>query len=295
MAKLKKQKKQVNVGKDITTSFLQYEAVLLPTLICLILPLALKDGYYKVGEFKFHVYGWLAGIGLVISLLTLIPYAFFTWKEWNLKEDWKNLSVTDRFVIAYLIFTLVSYFLNNHYLKENLMGYPGWYMGLYAQVTFVLLYFILSRFAKDYVIVIATLAGTSFLAYIFGILHRMLIDPLHTYEGIDPKYYNFLSTLGQSSWYSSFLCTFLPFMMGLYLIGQKKWLHILSGIFCMVGFTTLVSQNSDSAYLAMTGTFMVLGFISVKDGKRMRRLIELAWGLFAAGKIMRLLLLISPN
>ena len=291
----KKNKKPENPGKETMALFLQYSVIMLTVLIVTILPLALKDGYYKIGEFKFKVYGYLMAGGIVILVPMLILYAVFCRKEISLKKIWEDFSLTDKFVMAYFITTLISFFANPKYMKDNFIGYPGWYMGLYAQFTFVFLYFVLSRFAKDYVITLAFLASTSFLAYVFGILHRMLIDPLGTYEGISPIYYNFLSTLGQSSWYSSFLCTFLPLMMGVYLVVDKRWLRIISGIFCMTGFTTLVSQSSDSAYFAIVGTFLVLVFIAVRKAEWMRHLVELAWGVFVAGKIMQLLLTISPN
>ncbi len=294
-SRLKKKKVKQNTGKEISTVLLQYETVLIGVLISLILPLALKQGYYKIGDFKFSIYGWIAGIGIIILLITLVYYFASIRKETDIGKLYGELSVTDKFVIAYFILTLVSYFLNGKYLRENLMGYPGWFMGLYAQFTFFALYLIFSRFAKDHVIVLAALFTSSSIAYFFGILHRMMIDPLHTYDGIDSFYYTFLSTLGQNSWYSSFLCTFLPFMMALYVISDKRWLKICSGIFCLTGFTTLISQNTDSAYLAMAGTFLLLLYYCSDNASRMRMLCELAFGLLLGGKVMQLLLFIHPN
>ncbi|MCR4690793.1 MAG: O-antigen ligase family protein [Lachnospiraceae bacterium] len=295
-AKLKKQeKKRENPGKETMTIFLQYVTVLLTCLIVTILPLALKDGYYQIGDFKFKVYQYIMTGGMVVIGLLLVLYAIFALKDTEWKKLPSSCSVTDYFVIAYLLLTLISYLINAEYRSENLMGYPGWYMGLFAQLTFGFLYFVVSRFGKDYKITLALFAAAALLTYIFAILHRMLIDPLHTYDGIDPYYYNFLSTLGQSSWYSGFLCSFLPFAMGLYMVSKNRTLHILSGIFTMTGFISLVSQNSDSAYFAMAGTFMLLLFIAVREAIWIRRLCELAFGIFAGGKIMRLLLVISPN
>ncbi len=295
MAKLKKEKKPQNPGKETMTLFLQYSVVLLCVLIVTILPLAMKDGFYKIGEFKFQVYKVLMIGGMVFIIPELILYAIFTRKEFKLKESIKSLSVTDWFVIAYMISTLISFFANPKYMKDNFWGYPGWYMGLFSQFTFVFLYFVISRFGDYYKIILAFLAGTSFITYVFGILNRLLIDPLGVYEGIDPYYYTFLSTLGQNSWYSSFVCTFLPFAMGLYLLCEKKWLRVMSGIFCMFGFTTLVSQNTDSAYFAMVGAFLVLLYPASKSAKGMRRLMELGIGLLLGGKVTWLLLKVHPN
>ncbi len=295
MAKLKKNQKPQNPGKETMTLFLQYSVVLLCVLIVTILPLAMKDGFYKIGEFKFQVYRVLMIGGMVFIVPELILYAIFTRKEFKLKECIKSLSVTDWFVIAYMILTLISFFANPKYMKDNFWGYPGWYMGLFSQFTFVFLYFIVSRFGDYYKIILAFLAGTSFITYVLGILNRLLIDPLGVYEGIDPKYYNFISTLGQHTWYSSFVCTFLPFVMGLYMVGKKRWLHILCGVFCVVGFMTVETQNADSAFFAMFGAFLVLFYVAVKEAVWMRRFMELGWGFLVAGKIFQGLLKMKPN
>lgn len=294
-SKLKKEKKNENTGKEVMSLFLQYTVIFLTVLIVTILPLALKNGYYQVGDFKFKVYSYLMAGGIIVIVPMLILYAIFCRKEFSLKKLWDDLSITDKFVIAYMIFTLISFFTNPSSMRETLLGYSGWYMGLYSQFTFVFLYFIVSRFAKDYPITIAFLAGTSFITYVLGILNRLMIDPLHNYDGLEPRYYNFISTLGQHTWYSSFLCTFLPFMMGLYMVGKKRWFHIISGIFCLTGFTTLVSQNADSAYMAMFGAFLVLFAVAVKEAAWMRHFVELVLVFFLAGKVMWLLLQIHSN
>ncbi len=295
MAKLKKQKQPQNPGKETMSLFLQYSVTILCVLLVTILPLAMKNGFYQIGDFKFQVYKviMIGGIALITPMLLL--YAFFCRQEFHLKDCIKSLSVTDWFVLAYMILTLISYFANPKYMKDNFWGYPGWYMGLFAQFTFVFLYFVISRFGTDYKIILAFLAGTSFITYVLGILNRLLIDPLGVYKGLDPKYYNFISTLGQHTWYSSFLCTFLPFMMGIYMVGKKKWLHVVCGIFCVTGFTTLVSQNADSAYFAMLGVFLILLCIAERNATLMRYYVELVLFFFLSAKLMRLLLLIKPN
>ncbi len=294
-SKLRKEKKQENTGKEVMGLFLQYTVIFLTVLMVTILPLALKSGYYQVGDYKFKVYGYLMAGGIIVVIPMLVLYAVFCREEFSFKKLWKDLSVTDKFMIAYMLLTLTSFFTNPGHMKETLLGYNGWYMGLYSQFTFVFLYFIASRFAKDYPITIAFLAGTSFITYALGILNRLMIDPLHVYDGLEPKYYNFISTLGQHTWYSSFLCTFLPFMMGLYMIEKKRWLHVIAGVFCITGFTTLVSQNADSAYFAIFGALLVLIMVAVQEAVWMRRYVELAWGLFIAGRLMHLFLKIHPN
>ena len=297
-AKLHKQaqKKSEAPGREIVGNFLEYLTVFLTALLVLILPLALKNGYYKVGDFKFQIYFYLLNAGMAVLVPLSLVYFFLGLKSMSWKQRWQDLSLTDRMVLFYLLATLLSFFVNSAYMKSNFMGYSGWYMGLYAQLTFGFLYYIMSRFGKDYRIVLFLLAAASLIAYLFGILHRLNIDPIHTYDGLDAFYRNrFLSTLGQASWYSGFLCSFLPFVMGVYLTTQRLWLRIASGIFCFVGFMTLVTQNSDSAYFAITAVFLVLLYGAVSDALRLLRLLELFGGLLLAARMMQLLFHIHPN
>ena len=296
-SKLKKEnvKQGESTGRQICRNFLEYLTVFLASLLVLILPLALKEGYYKVGDFKFQIYFYLMNGGMAVLLPLWLVWLVMGIRDFKISLFLKELSATDRIVLLYLLATLLSFFMNPAYMKANFMGYSGWFMGLYAQLTFGFLYFFISRFAKDYRIVLVLLAGSSVIAYVFGILHRLLIDPLHTYDGLDPYYYIFLSTLGQPTWYSSFLCTFLPFGMGLYLITEKKLWRILSALFCITGFTTLVSQNSDSAYLAMAAALLILLYHAVESADRVCRLLEILVFLLLSGKLMALLWYLHPN
>ncbi|MBO4336887.1 MAG: O-antigen ligase family protein [Lachnospiraceae bacterium] len=295
-SKLKKKRKEKDAVGEICRYLLQYETILSGVLICLILPLALKNGYYKIGDFKFKVYAWLCGGSIAVILVTLVFYLIGIRKDIRIKDIPSRLSVTDKFVIAYFLLIFISWLLNGKYLKDNLMGYPGWFMGLFAQFTFFFIFLAFSRFAKDQMFVIAALVFSSAAAYGFGILHRLMIDPLHTYEGIDSYYYMlFLSTLGQNSWYSSFICSFLPFMMAVYIISEKRGLRIFVGVFCIEGFMTLISQNTDSAYLAVMGTFLLLLYFCSDTALKMRQLCELAFGFLMGGKLMQLLLIMHPN
>ena len=113
-------------------------------------------------------------------------------------------------------------------------------------------------------------------AFVIGILHRLLIDPIGVYDNISDFYKNqFLSTMGQASWYSSFVCSILPLGVFCFYLAQKTWIRICSGIFTFTGFMTLVSQNTDSAYIASTAVFLLLLFVSVKSAGRMIRLCEI--------------------
>ena len=296
----KKQKKKENAGQMIVTSFLEYISVLWVIVMAFALALYMKDGYFQIGTAKYNAFAHVAVFGMPVLLLLVILYLIFTIKETKIslsgtKQMLKNLSVTDRFVIAYLLFALLSFVCSGH-MKESFWGYNGWFMGLFSQMVFVLMYFIFSRFLKDYPITLGAVCAVAFYVFLLGVLHRLLIDPIGVYENLEVKYKNqFLSTLGQASWYSGFMITILPLGMFFFWYFKNYVLRILAGIFVFVGFMTMVSQNTDSAYFGFLAATLVLFHVSVKDAGSMRRFFEVMLLFVLAPKCMQLLLKIWPN
>ncbi|MBQ8527260.1 MAG: O-antigen ligase family protein [Lachnospiraceae bacterium] len=300
-AKLVKQKKpKENVGKQISGSFLEYMCALWAIVLSVALPLYMKDGYYQIGTAKYNAYAHIVVFGMPVILLLAVIYIVFSVKEAGIslqgtKQVYKNMSVTDRFVVGYILITLVSFFSCGH-MKEAFWGYNGWFMGLFSQLTFVLIYFVFSRFLKDYPVVLSFLCVTAMYVFVVAILHRMLIDTVGTYDNLSDYYKTqFLSTLGQASWYSSFMTTVLPIGMFAYWYFKHYALRVITGIFVFTGFMTLVSQNTDSAYFGFLAAMLVLMHVSVKNAGRMRRLFELALLFFLAPKGMAGLLKLHPN
>lgn len=297
---VKKKKEKENDGKIICGNFLEYLCVFFGMALCLIIPLYMKDGYYQIGNAKYDAYRNIIMYGMPVLLLLVLLYGIFELKEkksfgQRLQTLGKSLSVTDWFVIVYLIGVFLSYILSSD-IETAFWGYEGWYMGLFSQLSFVLLYFICSRFLKDYPIVLAALGFAAFYVFVIGILHRLLIDPIGVYENLSDYYkQQFLSTLGQASWYSSFVCTVLPVGMFCFWHFNHIAARVVSGIFTFAGFATLVTQNSDSAYFAFLAAMLVFFWISVRDAWKMQRLFELALLFVLAPRFMNLLLRIHPN
>lgn len=295
----KKTKKKENPGIEITESILHYTMTLFVVTICIFLPLYMKEGYYKIGDAKFTAYKNMMLWGMPIVMGLWLLYKIFDWKEYGFvnrcREQWKNLQPTDWFFMAFYLTVVISYFLSGN-RKQAFWGYDGWYMGLFFQTTILVLYFLLSRHGQYVKVTFGTLCGVAFITYVIGILHRLLIDPIGTYEGISDYYKTqFLSTLGQASWYSSFVCTVLPLGVCCYFVAKTGKVRAVGALFTVVGFMTLVTQNSDSAYIAFTLLMLLLFYFAAGDGKRMLRLLEIILLFFAAPVLMRILLSIHPN
>lgn len=298
---LKKKKQQESAGLEITGQLAEYFAVVLLFLIGVVLPLYVKNGYYEIGAAKFAAYKNIMFICMPLLCITGVIY-FAMWLrqerkkgEMGLTQFFSGLSVTDYFVIAYLVCVILSVFAGGFYQKA-FWGYAGWNMGLFSQISFVLIYFIVSRFGRYYKGGMWVICGASVIVFLFGVLHRLLIDPLGYYENIEAFYKGmFLSTLGQSSWYGSYMSVILPLGIAAFILCKNRIVMAISGLYTFLGFCTLVTQNSDSAYFALIGFMLVLFWCAVAERELLLRFFVVTALFFGAGKVMHFMLLWKPN
>ena len=276
---------------ETTERIAQYLIAAMAVVLCIAVVFYAKNGYHQIGNAKFAAYRNVMMIGCTAVFVVVIPYIFFFLKE----HKKLKLSVTDGCVLAYLVLMGASVVSGGFY-QDALWGYDGWNMGIVSQLSFVLLYLLISRFGKYYRLIIASLLAAACVVYGIGILHRLLIDPIGFYTGLTgSQKAQFLSTLGQNTWYGSFLAVTLPMGMGVFLFAGRRAWRVLGGIYTAIGFCTLVTQNSDSAYFAVAGAFLIFLTVSVQERKMMCRFMGLLTLLFASGKVMYFLMQLNPN
>ena len=224
----------------------------------------------------------------------------------------QKLSNLDYAVLIYAICVILSYCFSD-FKEFALKGAPGWEMGLCSQLIFVALYFILSRqtllesisvptqkssknkivlsqrnFAKAILVIHLT---SSALTFGLGILHRFDVDPLGMYEGLELyQKVEFLSTIGQATWFSGYVCTVLAIGMTIFYNSNRRWVRAVTGIYTIIGFGILVTQNSDSAFIAIAGILLLLGYFSLNNKQSWCRFLEiicLMWGTFGGIGILQ--------
>lgn len=276
---------------EIMEGILEYATAFVMVVLCVLLPLYAKDGYYQIGDAKFQIYRVIIlygmGVLLVLELLYLAGCV--------LCRREMTISVTDCLVASYLMFMAASV-LSGAYYEDMLWGSQGWYMGFFSQLSFVLIYLFVSRFGRYDRSVLTVLCLSASIVFGIGVLHRLQIDPIGFYDGLTGEQKaEFLSTLGQATWYASFLIVVLPVGIAAFLHMQDRIQTIAAGGFVLLGMATLVSQNSDSAYFALGGFMLVFLWDAVRQKETMLRYL-LVWVMFfAAGKGMYLLMKLRPN
>ena len=275
-------------------------------LTFVIYPLYYEDAYYNMGDAKwnffrtvtYYIDGPLFPIPTFLTLLLLafIWYQVDLFRAKEILAFWKNnVTVTDKFVLFYLVACLFSTLISP-YKDFIIWGYDGWYMGLIAQFAFCALYFFVSRFWRWDDIMTALYFAASTLVNLLGVLNRFHIDPLGMYEGLDEYYIGmFLSTLGQATWYSSYVMIFFPLGVYLYWSAEKTWVKRVSLVYLVIGFMTAITQDSDSAFLALGATLLTLFCFSFRENKYMKRFLEILLIMLLSWRVIGFLQIMFPE
>ncbi len=275
-------------------------------LIFVIYPLYYEEAYYNMGDAKwnffrtvtYYIDGPMFPIPtfLVFLLLAFIWYQIDLARRKEIIAFWKrDVTITDKFVLAYLIACFISTILSPD--KDTVIwGYNGWYMGMIAQFAFCALYFFVSRFWRwdDIMMVLYLTAAT--IVNLLGVLNRFHIDPLGMYEGLDEYYIpQFLSTLGQATWYSSYVMIIFPIGMYIYWSAEKLWVRRASFVYLVIGFMTAITQDSDSAFFALFATYLTLFSFSFRENKRMERFLEILLIMLLSWRVIGILQILFPD
>lgn len=258
----------VEMMQDITSAYVLF--------MLWIYPLYFENKYFNMGEAKWHFFKWITLIYFFLMVIVFICFQTGLFRQKRLFDFWINekFSLTDKFVFSYAIICLISFILSP-FKERTLWGMNGWYMGLISQLLFCFIYYFMSRYLKwGKNLFIGSLA-VSFIVFLLGILNRFMIDPLGMYEKIHPdSIIEFLSTLGQATWFSSYLVILMPLGMFIFWDTEDRKLRIASGIYTAVSSMALIAQNSDSAIVAAFAIFLVLFSVSFEENVRMKRFLE---------------------
>ena len=275
-------------------------------LILVIYPLYYENGFVGIGKAKWHFFRivtyYINGRYFPIpSFLALLLIAFIWYqidliRTKQLSSFWKsNVTATDWFVLAYLIFALISSVLSP-YTDFIIWGYQGWNMGIIAQFAFCALYFFVSRFWRWDTLMFILYLGASTIVNLLGVLNRFRIDPLGMYFDMSHKViFEYLSTLGQRTWYSSYVMIVFPIGLFIYWEAEKKWVRIASLIYIIIGFMTAITQDADSAFLALFAALLTLFAFSFDTNKHMKRFLEIIAIMFLSWKIIGILQTAFPD
>ena len=258
-------------------------------------PLYYQNKYFNMGEAKWIFFRNVTGFFAVFFLIGLIWYLIESLDYVGKLFSQAKLVLTDYFVLGYLVVSLISSIITP-YKSNVLWGYDGWYMGVIAQICFVIIYLLISRLYRYDGILMLVYLASAFLVFFFGVIMRFRIDPMNMYEGLTEEYIrDFISTMGQTTWYSSYMCILFPLGLIAFWLYDERWKRISFGIFTAVGFMTMITQNSDSAFIGFGAMLFLLFWISMKSNKGLIRFFEIMTIAFASFRFMGILRAACPD
>ncbi len=260
-------------------------------------PLYYENKYFNMGDAKWHFFRNITIVGFAVIAVTFLWYQIHLIRVDKASAFWdiKKTSILDRFVMGYAIAAIISFALSP-YKEVTLVGYDGWYMGFIAQMAFVIIYYFTSRFYRWDEILLIIYLVVSTVVFVLCLLNRFTIDPLEMYVDIEPYYIRlFISTLGQATWFSSYMIILFPMGLFAFWYYDKKIIHLLAGIYVFISGATMVAQNSDSGILGFGAAYTILFCCSFDDNRRMKNFLESLFLQFAGWKTLGILRTMFPE
>ena len=250
-----------------------------------IYPLYMEKKYLNMGDAKYHFFFYLGWTVMALLLVLFILYLCAHVDEDIFGKYITHASSTDVAVMAFMMISFISFLFAQDKSMAS-VGYGGWYMGFASQLLFIFAYFFVSKFWDWNPLTIICAMFSGGIVYLIAVLQRFDIDFLGLYQNLqedgsylrlaDEYIEKFVSTLGQTTWYSSYAVLILPFGMFWYYNDDRKVSRILSGIFVALGAASLCTVNSDSAYVAIMLIMMVFFWFAVESNQGFKRFLELS-------------------
>lgn len=287
---------QVHIGKALIDEAWNLGLWVYLFAVLGVLPLYIYDHYWNMAWQKWKVY--------LNSTCCLLIFAVVLWMAgcvygFNKREDYpKNppsKSIVDWCMGLYGVAVVIS-FLTCPDKRAAWMGTDGWYMGTIPQLLMVATYFVFSKRKVSSTVLLVLHGGASAICYFYGICQRLGFDWIHLYYGMpDEVKRDYLSFIGNRTWFSAYICIAFPVGVYLYWHCEKGWKRILAGGYTFLAFLCMVTVNSDSMFAGLLVVLYVLALFSIGYIDKWKRFFELVAMLFGAGFLMHLLLQVSSD
>ncbi|WP_029231448.1 O-antigen ligase family protein [Butyrivibrio sp. VCB2006] len=219
-------------------------------LICTVLPIYMKDGYYELGEAK--ALGYLVMSAPFAALM--IYNVIFSAKS-RKPEKATSISLTEFFMYG-TAFSMAISLLFSVDKKVAFTGYAGWRNGFLISFIALAIGFAFSKsrfIVKDWLIVLILVFP--FFEFVLSILNRFSIYPI-LFNG---QGNSFLATIGNINWYCGFLSIWVPLGIGIMYLQKKfSWKFWACGVYVVTGLVALFLQGSNGGSLILLASYLLL-------------------------------------
>lgn len=222
-------------------------------------PAYFEDKYFNITEAKSHMY-IIGAIAAICCMALCVHY-----------EDFEIGSYTDLGWICLVCVALISCGFSGDFMT-SFMGSSGWRVGGLTLLLTALIYFLLRGVVEVSDRLGTIVLGFNVLVFLMAILHSAGIDVLGMHQMIKvEQFYSFLATIGNTNWYSGYLCILVPIVMIQFLEAKtpvRTWVLLA---FMALAESNIILCGCDSIYIGI-GLCMVFGIpYIVRRIERMRR------------------------
>lgn len=281
------------MGKK-NNEFLKYLCNLYMIALLVVLPLHTGGGYWSLGERKYELFRRVSilclGCWLAAALVEHIWNAVRLRKRVALGR--LPFSTVDWAVASYGGCVLLSAIFSD-YGRLAWVGYEGWRMGAVSQLMFVGIYFFVSRRYEGERMPLYLGEAAICLVTLFGLLHRLGIDPLGLlvyWRRGDWEYSHMLSTLGNINWLCGYYSVALALVMVSYLRAGKWWSTALLYVEALAVFVLLGVQGSQGGQLILAVCVAVCLLLGWRRLRELKKVWALLTGFFLCMPVMGLLM-----
>lgn len=248
------------------------------------------EGYIQIATNKYRFYRKMALItgGIMIPLIAL--QYLFAFRKRNRGEKKLRISATDILMFLFLVVNCVTFFLTP-YKEEALWGTSGWYMGFAMMLSFIGIYFLISRFYDGKIDLLVPIMAVTAAVFLWGLLNRFSVYP------VDMQYDNviFISSIGNINWFCGYWSVFFAIGIVLYIIAEDRRLRIIAAVHSVLSLAMGVVEGSDSAYISIGVVFFFLFLLSFRKTVYMKRWLDECIFLCGSCQVMRVIAAFGPE
>lgn len=240
-------------------------------LILMIYPLIFSKTYSGILEIKYISFTIIAVTMIYFYVMEKCVFGFYN------SCAKAGLSIVDIAMLGFIGVMAVSTILSD-YKIEAFTGSCSNNMGLLYYLILVGVYFVVSRMFINKNIIIAALSIGFAATVIFAAIQFMGADIFGLISSINYDLsINYLSTLGNTNIYSSFLCLVTPVFMAGAVLSDDFSKRALFYFMSFVGYIGLFTANTDGGYAGFFTAFVLVLFISVNSKYRITRFLYLCF------------------
>ena len=245
-------------------------------LLCGGLPLFYVRTYAGIGTWKWRYYcavtlGFRSGFLFVPGIILVMTGLHFL----LVVQKGKMRRMENPFLAGYLMIACLSAWMADDRVIA-LQGYPGWYMGLKAQISFVLVYVMIRTYWQPDRRLLRLNGVVSSAVFALEILNRFWLYPFGIAAGFGRDVLiNFVSTIGNINWFAGYAICMVPLAFGVFLQAEDTLSRRLAGLWVSLTAMMTVTLNSESLICAFFAVCAVFVFLCPDERPKLMRLVRM--------------------